>query len=763
MAARSYWSDKAKAIYVSASAKAGQSNIQSEAIARIQLEAAADSSFTQHQLKLNAAVDKSIARLKSKQARLDAAQRRVGRQLFEKRRAELEAARGLDRVCVVLDFDMFYAAVAIRDNPELAEKPLAVGGALVLTSNYIARQWGVRSAMPGFVAKELCRRGPEFGMPAVRLTFVRPDYDKYAEVARQAMEVYEEYDSCPTMGMGFDEVSLDITSYLKRRLRLGTHELANVRGDAAERHRRGQRGDGAQEPRYCDAEEEAMVEEEVLQGWQSSPPDEAGGVGVGYLARSVEAERRALQSLAGVVVEEIRARVQQVTSGLTVSAGIAPNFLLAKIAADVRKPNGQHQVDSSVAAILSFLRSLPTRKVPGIGRVCERKLAEVLCVRTCGELLGRGAEVICLFSRVRAESLLRAALGWCEHAHDWAGQHGSAGAGESSGGGECWGGASDVSASGGDAGGGVGERRGISNSDTFQPSDDPSVLRRMLRVMCEGLAERMSRRQLRGTTLSLRLKDAEFDVRSRTGQAGRLIGAADELYARAAPMLERELTLGGGTEGGGFRPLKLRSIGVQMTHLSIEGARLGHGLRRLPEIWGGDGGGAGGAARVGDDELAAAAEEEEFDDAAAEEAAEEAEEAAAEAAAQAAAAAAAETEVATCRGGWATSGGADEAWSSQWPIEVWDEWDDESPDDVVSDDDVQQECAGMESEVCVGGAADDRPLKRQKQTHSFVGHEQEADVATLTEMGFAAGMAAAALQQHKSDCTAAVEWLLGRG
>lgn len=53
--------------------------------------------------------------------------------------------------------DMFYAAVEIRDNPELAKVPLAVGSdSMCSTANYLARKFGVRSAMPGFIAKKLC-------------------------------------------------------------------------------------------------------------------------------------------------------------------------------------------------------------------------------------------------------------------------------------------------------------------------------------------------------------------------------------------------------------------------------------------------------------------------------------------------------------------------------------------------------------------------------------------------------------------------------
>jgi DNA polymerase kappa len=63
----------------------------------------------------------------------------------------------LDRVWVHFDMDMFYVACELLDKPDLIDKPCAVGGMDMLsTANYVARQYGVRSAMPGFIAKELC-------------------------------------------------------------------------------------------------------------------------------------------------------------------------------------------------------------------------------------------------------------------------------------------------------------------------------------------------------------------------------------------------------------------------------------------------------------------------------------------------------------------------------------------------------------------------------------------------------------------------------
>jgi DNA polymerase kappa len=56
-----------------------------------------------------------------------------------------------------IDMDMFYVACEILDKPELKDKPCAVGSmSMISTANYVARKFGVRSAMPGFVAKELC-------------------------------------------------------------------------------------------------------------------------------------------------------------------------------------------------------------------------------------------------------------------------------------------------------------------------------------------------------------------------------------------------------------------------------------------------------------------------------------------------------------------------------------------------------------------------------------------------------------------------------
>ncbi|MBO3759848.1 DNA polymerase IV [Ciceribacter sp. L1K22] len=81
-----------------------------------------------------------------------------------------------------IDCDAFYASVEKRDNPELADKPVIIGGGkrgVVSTACYIARIHGVRSAMPMFKALEAC---PE-------AIVIRPDMEKYVRVGREVRQL----------------------------------------------------------------------------------------------------------------------------------------------------------------------------------------------------------------------------------------------------------------------------------------------------------------------------------------------------------------------------------------------------------------------------------------------------------------------------------------------------------------------------------------------------------------------------------------------
>src|SRR5208283_3857324 len=86
------------------------------------------------------------------------------------------------------DMDAFYASVEERDRPELVGKPVIVGGSpekrgVVSAANYVARKYGVHSAMPAITARRLCPHG----------IYLPPRIDYYAEVSRQIRDIFERF------------------------------------------------------------------------------------------------------------------------------------------------------------------------------------------------------------------------------------------------------------------------------------------------------------------------------------------------------------------------------------------------------------------------------------------------------------------------------------------------------------------------------------------------------------------------------------------
>ena len=77
---------------------------------------------------------------------------------------------------------------------------------MISTANYVARKYGVRSAMPGFIALKLCPH----------LIFVRPDFSKYTAKAQEVRGVLRTFDANLQV-RGLDEASLDVTAYVKGR------------------------------------------------------------------------------------------------------------------------------------------------------------------------------------------------------------------------------------------------------------------------------------------------------------------------------------------------------------------------------------------------------------------------------------------------------------------------------------------------------------------------------------------------------------------
>jgi DNA polymerase IV len=125
----------------------------------------------------------------------------------------------LDRLAIAhVDCDAFYAAVEKRDDPSLRDKPLIIGGGrrgVVSTACYIARTFGIRSAMPMFQAKKLCPHA----------TVVPPDMAKYARVGREVRTLM--LDLTPLVEpLSIDEAFLDLSGTERLHGRLAAKSLA---------------------------------------------------------------------------------------------------------------------------------------------------------------------------------------------------------------------------------------------------------------------------------------------------------------------------------------------------------------------------------------------------------------------------------------------------------------------------------------------------------------------------------------------------------
>ncbi|MGI9088690.1 MAG: DNA polymerase IV [Chthoniobacterales bacterium] len=191
--------------------------------------------------------------------------------------------------------DCFYAAIEVRDRPELKGKPVGVGGArdrrgVLTTCNYEARKFGVHSAMPTFMALQRCPK----------LVILPTRFDVYRRESAAIRSILHRFTAL-VEPLSLDEAYLDVSEH------------------------------------------------------PGAP---------------------------GPLAQIIRQLIFQKTK-LTASAGIGPNKLIAKIASDLKKPNGQYEV--SAAQVPEFIAKLSVRKLWGIGHVTEQKL-ERLGVSTCSDL-----------------------------------------------------------------------------------------------------------------------------------------------------------------------------------------------------------------------------------------------------------------------------------------------------------------------------------------------------------------------------------------
>ena len=185
-----------------------------------------------------------------------------------------------------VDCDAFYATIEKRDDPDLADKPVIVGGGkrgVVAAACYVARTYGIRSAMPMFEAKRRC---PD-------AVVVKPNMAKYVQVGREVRKAM--FALTPLVEpLSIDEAFLDLT---------GTERLHGM------------------------------------------------------------SAAKVLARFAGKVEQDF---------GITVSIGLSANKFLAKIASDMDKPRGFAVLGHTEA--VAFLAPKPVSFIYGVGAVSAAKL-----------------------------------------------------------------------------------------------------------------------------------------------------------------------------------------------------------------------------------------------------------------------------------------------------------------------------------------------------------------------------------------------------
>ncbi|XP_071952086.1 DNA polymerase kappa-like isoform X2 [Antedon mediterranea] len=479
--------------------KAGMEGLDKGRINQIILEASKGSRFYENEQKKESETDQRVATMKQQLDLITEKDKQKAVQVMDALAQQLEVARDLSRTIVHLDMDAFYAAVEMRDNPSLNNKPMAVGSmSMLCTSNYLARRFGVRAAMPGFIAKKLC---PD-------LILIPTNFDKYREASKQVREILKEYDPnfCP---MSLDEAYFDLTEHLVKRKSLTDKQRTFYN------------------PYHC-AKTKCDIKDEV-KGMNHRDVNSSKGVERLDDERNVEGEEDISKCVTfgftdEDAVNEIRFRIQAKTQ-LTASAGIAPNTMLAKVCSDKNKPNGQYKIQPTREAVMDFVRTLPIRKVGGIGKVTE-KMLKSLNIETCSDMFVHRGILHLLFSEISSHHFLQTSLGL---------------------------GSTRVERSS--------ERKSISVERTFRELSTPSDLYLKLNELCQSLSKDLKEEEIMGKTVSIKLKNDKFQVKTRSSSVSHAIDSLEAIYASASELLRLEII------ACHPDPLKLRLMGVRMSSL----------------------------------------------------------------------------------------------------------------------------------------------------------------------------------------------------
>jgi DNA polymerase-4 len=317
-----------------------------------------------------------------------------------------------------IDCDAFYATVEKRDNPELADKPVIIGGGkrgVVSAACYISRTFGVRSAMPMFKALALC--------PSAIV--IRPDMAKYVRVGREVRRAMQALTPL-VEPLSIDEAFLDL-----------------------------------------------------------------GGT----------------QRVHGMIPAKVLARFAQTIErdvGVTVSVGLSCNKFLAKIASDLDKPRGFATLDQEEAR--TMLADKPVSFIFGVGPATQERLIQ------------RGFRLIADLQRADEAELMK--------------QFGGEGR-------RLW-----RLARGIDDRRVVADRgaKTISSETTFENDiRDFTTLEKMLWRLSEKVSARLKNSELAGSTITLKLKTADFRQRTRSQSIHAPTQLAAKIFAISREMLAKEI------------------------------------------------------------------------------------------------------------------------------------------------------------------------------------------------------------------------------
>jgi DNA polymerase IV len=331
------------------------------------------------------------------------------------------------------DMDAFYASVEERDRPELVGKPVIIGGTpeqrgVVSAANYVARRYGIHSAMPAVTARRLCPQG----------VFLPPRIGYYVEVSTQIREIFERFTPLVEQ-LSLDEAFLDVT---------GSEHLFGL---------------------------------------------------------AVEIARQ--------LKEAIRRETR-----LVVSVGAAPNKFLAKIASDLKKPDALVVVEPE--KVQEFLDLLPVGRLWGVGKQ-SNKIFQRMGIATIGQLRRYPVDVLKSRFGASGEHLWRLAHGLDDR---------------------------PVSPER--------DAKSISHETTFERDiDDLDVLRAWLLELAEQVGWRLRKHRLRGRTVHLKVRFADFSLITRSQTLAQPTDITQELWQAGAEMLTRRLP-------AEHLPVRLLGLGV---------------------------------------------------------------------------------------------------------------------------------------------------------------------------------------------------------